>query len=344
MPVWPVSYHVGVESNQDGDPYMVPQDGVLLQLLSLLDQLPLAPSAARRGRPYVYAERLFLKALVVMIVRHLPTVHALLAVLEERGMAAVRDALSGPGRFPARRTWERRLRAVPEHLPEQIALVGEHLLELLDPWADGGRAVAIDSTVLAARGGVWHKKDREAGVVPHTSTDTEAHWTKSGWHGWVYGWKLHLIVTVGQIWLPLAAELTPANVADNQEAVLLLEALRAAALFVLGDMSYNDPELATHCAQQHRTLVTTKRGAYPHTDDGVEVRRLFHQLRSHAIENFNAQFKSIFDVTRPVPTKSLVATQRYVLGAVLVYQLALLYRFEMGGSLRAGLKPLLQAA
>src|SRR5689334_12008236 len=34
-------------------------------------------SAVRRGRPRVYAERLFLKAVVVMVLRHLPTVHAL---------------------------------------------------------------------------------------------------------------------------------------------------------------------------------------------------------------------------------------------------------------------------
>jgi Transposase DDE domain len=325
---------------------MVSQDGLLVQLLRLLDQLPLAPSAARRGRPCVYSEQLFLKGLVVMVVRHLPTVHALLAVLEEPSMAAVRAALgAGAGDlFPSRRTWERRLKGVPDHLPEQIALVGAHLLALLDPWANGGRAVAIDSPVLAARGGVWHKKDREAGVVPHTSIDTQAHWTKSGWHGWVDGWKRHLVVTVGQIWLPLAAELTPANVADNTEAVLLLDALQQAALFVLGDLSYNDPDLATHCAQRQRTLVTTQRGAYPHRDDGVEVRRLFHQLRSHAIENFNGQFKDIFDCARPVPTKGLVATKRYVLGAVLVYQLALLFRFQTKGSLRAGLKPLLQAA
>jgi Transposase DDE domain len=323
---------------------MVPQEGVLVQLLALIDQLPLAPSAARRGRPYVYAERLFVKALVVMILRHLPTVHALLAVLAEPGMASVRDALSEAGGWPTRRTFERRLRAVPERLPEQIALVGDHLLALLDPWAEGSRAVAIDSTVLSARGGIWHKKDREVGVIPHTSIDTEAHWTKSGWHGWVYGWKLHLIVTVGPIWLPLAAELTPANVADNVEAVLLLDALCAAALFVLGDLSYHDPELVAHCAQRQRTLVTTRRGAYPHRDDGVEVRRIFHQLRTHAIENFNGQFKAIFDCTRPVPTKGLVATQRYVLGAVLVYQLALLHRFQTGGRLRAGLKPFLQAA
>src|SRR5262249_21685079 len=104
---------------------------------------------------------------------------------------------SAAGHFPSRRTFERRLAAVPEHLPAQIALVGAHLLALLNPWAEGSRAVAMDSTPLAAHGGVWHQKDQEAGVIPHTSIDTEAHWTKSGWHGWVYGWKLHLTLRTG---------------------------------------------------------------------------------------------------------------------------------------------------
>src|SRR5213076_205376 len=89
---------------------------------------------------------------------------------------------------------------------------------LWQPWAQRGRAAAIDSTILRARGGVWHKKHREKGEVPHTSIDTEAHWTQSGWHGWVYGWKLHLATVVGAVWIPLAAELTAANVADNEVA------------------------------------------------------------------------------------------------------------------------------
>ncbi len=223
-------------------------------------------------------------------------------------------------------------------------MLGEHVLARLDPWAKGGRAAAIDSTVLPACGGVWHKKHREAGLVPHTSIDPQAHWTKSGWHGWVYGWKLHLVVTVGAVWLPLAATLTPANRADNEEAPTLLDAVRQEHLFILGDTASNDPALHAHCAQHQRTLVATQRGKYPHTDDGVEVRRVFHQLRSHAIENFNGQFKAIFDCSRSVPTKGLLATQRYVLGAVLVYQLAVWHRFRTGGSLRADLKPLLQAA
>jgi hypothetical protein len=86
--------------------------------------------------------------------------------------------------FPSRRTFERRLKALCESLPNQIGCLGRHLVELLKPWAKSGSTVTLDSTVLWAKGGVWHKKDREAGVVPHTSIDTEAGWTKS-WHRWV---------------------------------------------------------------------------------------------------------------------------------------------------------------
>ena len=87
-------------------------------------------------------------------------------------------------------------------------MLGRHLVALLKPWERTGRAVALDSTVLFAKGGVWHKKDREADIVPHSSIDTQAGWTKSGWHGWTYGWKLHLATTVGSVWIPLAAYLT----------------------------------------------------------------------------------------------------------------------------------------
>jgi hypothetical protein len=323
---------------------MVSQTSLLVQLLMLVDDVPLAPPAAQRGRPCMYPERLFVKAVVLMVVRHLPTVHALLAVLEQPEMAAVRAAVSEQGHLPTRRTFERRLKALPLRLPAHIAAVGQHLLTQLDPWAKDGRAVAIDSTPLHARGGVWHQKHRAVGKVPHTSIDTDAHWTKSGWHGWVYGYKLHLIVTVGDVWVPLAATLTPANAADNEQAAPLLDALRAERVFVLGDTAYNDPKLRRHCAQHQRTLVATKRGAYPHTDAGVAVRRVFHELRSRAIENFNGQFKGIFDGTRPVPTKGVLATRRYVLGAVLLYQLALLHQHQQGRDLRRGLKPLLQAA
>jgi len=174
---------IGLPHPTDGGTPMVLQEPVLIVLVKLVDRIPEPPPERRRGRPPRYPDRLFLKALVVMIVRRLPRVHTLLEVLAEPAMQPVRELLTEGGRFPSRRTWERRLRALPEGLPARIGCLGRHLVETLGPWPDGGRAGAIDSTVLRAHGGVWHRRHREAGLVPHTSIDAEAHWTKSGWHG-----------------------------------------------------------------------------------------------------------------------------------------------------------------
>jgi hypothetical protein len=326
---------------------MITQDTVLVQLIRLIERIPSPlPPPRRRGRPIVYSEKLFLKALVIMILRRLHKVGELLAVLDEPTpeMRMVRKLLREKGRFPARRTFERRMRALPERLPAQIGCLGRHLVGLLVPWERSGRAVALDSTLLRARGGVWHKKDREAGVVPHTSIDTEAGWTKSGWHGWVYGWKLHLAITVAEMWIPLAARLTQANVADNPIAPALIEELPDEARFVLGDTHYDAENVREKCEQTERFLLTSKRGAYPHIDSGVEVRRIFHKLRSLANENFNEHFKSIFDVHEQVPTKGRVNTERFALGAVFVYQLALFQRHERKSAVNRGLKQFLRAA
>lgn len=291
---------------------MICQDSLLVTLVKMVDRIPMPVQPMKRGRghPIVYPDRVFLKALVIMIVRHLHTVHELLGVLAQptEEMRTLRFLLTEQERFPSRRTWERRLKAIPASLPAQIGCLGRHLVELIQPWVTSGRAVAIDSTILRARGGVWHQKHREKGELPHTSIDPEAHWTKSGWHGWVYGWKLHVVSVVAGVWFPLAAVLTPANVGDSEPAPALLQEVPADVRFVLGDRHYNTPELHVNCHHADRLLVATQYGRYPHTDDGVEVRRVFHKLRSRAMENFNEHFKGIFDGHGQVPTKGLLAT------------------------------------
>jgi hypothetical protein len=97
---------------------MITQDSVLVQLISLVDRIPTPPPPPRRprGRPVLYPEKLFLKALVIMIVRRLHRVGELLAVLHEPTpeMRMVRASLRERGRFPARRTFQRRLEALPQ--------------------------------------------------------------------------------------------------------------------------------------------------------------------------------------------------------------------------------------
>jgi hypothetical protein len=53
------------------------------------------------------------------------------------------------------------------------------------------------------------------------------------------------------------------------------------------------------------------------------VRRILHELRSRALETRNEPSKDIFDAHGQVPTKELVNTRRFALGAVFVSQLSL---------------------
>jgi hypothetical protein len=328
---------------------MLHQKPLLVILVSLIDRVPMPEASEKRGRgrPKVYPDVLIVKALVIMIIRRLYSAYSLLAFLEQDTALTweLRSLLTDEkGRFPTRRTWERRLAVLPDRLPGLIGAFGRYLVELIQPWARCGRAAAVDSTALRANGGVWHKKHMEAGIVPHTSIDTEAHWSKSGHHGWWYGWKLHLACTVAAVWIPLAAKLTPANVHDSQPAPALITELPLEVRFVLGDNHYNTPEVRDHCQISNRLLVASGRAPYPHTDAGVEVRRVFHRLRHQAIEPFNGLFKNVFEWGGQVPVKGEKRTQLIVLGAVFLYQLVLLYQFQSHLPLGKGIKPLLRAA
>ena len=128
---------------------MVSQDSLLVMFVTLVDRLPMPALAVKRGRghPTVYWDRLFLKALVLMMVRHVHNVHELLSVLAQptAEMQRLRTLLSEEGQYPSRRTFERRLKALPATLPAQIGCFGRHLVALLQPWHDCARAAAIDS-------------------------------------------------------------------------------------------------------------------------------------------------------------------------------------------------------
>jgi hypothetical protein len=324
---------------------MLHREPLLVTLVKLVDQIPLPaePEQRQRGRPKVYSDRLIIKALVIMVIRRLYSAYSLLAFLEQDTPLTnqLRQTLcTADGCFPTRRTWERRLKALPDTLPGLIGCLGRYLVQLLQPWANSGRAVAFDSTALRAKGGVWHKKDRDAGVVPHASIDTDAHWSKSGHHGWWYGWKLHLACTIAAIWIPLSAELTPANVYDGTAALHHMDSLPFEARFIMGDSHFHTDDLATRCWETNRILVAASGRGLP----GIEVRRILHQLRHQAIEPFNGLFKNVFEWGGQVPVKGWPRTRLIVLGAVLVYQLILLYQFQHDLPVGQAVKPLLRAA
>jgi hypothetical protein len=122
----------------------------------------------------------------------------------------------------------------------------------------------------------------------------------------------------GAVWIPLAAELTVANRGDHEVAPLLLTQLPGEVRYVLGDTHDNAPELRQQCHRRGCELVATQRGLYPHRAAGVEVRKVFHKLRSQAIEPFNGLYKNVFEWRVKMPVKGLRRSQLLALGAVLV--------------------------
>lgn len=142
--------------------------------------IPEEKNKPSRGRPKYFSDRLMLKALIIMVIRRLYCAYSLLAFLEQDTELTVklRPLLMENGRMPTRRTWERRFKSLPDSLPGLIGCMGRYLVGILKPWDSQGRAAVWDSTPLRAKGGVWHKKDREKGIVPHSTIDTQAHWSK----------------------------------------------------------------------------------------------------------------------------------------------------------------------
>ena len=82
---------------------------------------------------------------------------------------------------------------------------------------------AIDSTLVKANGHAWHKSSMKKGVVPRSGIGTDARWGYSHTRGWVFGYKLHLTsaTAAGNLVVPLTADVTTANVPDNQMYVAL---------------------------------------------------------------------------------------------------------------------------
>jgi hypothetical protein len=150
---------------------MLTQGSILVSCLWLVEQIPTPPPPAKRqrGRQETSSDQLFVKALIVMILRRLSTAYAWLSFLEqaEPGVQQMRPLLTEHGRFPTRRTWERRWEKLPARRPALIGCLGRPLVPRLQPWAAQGHAAAVDSTPLRANGGVWHKNHRLAGEIPH---------------------------------------------------------------------------------------------------------------------------------------------------------------------------------
>ena len=96
---------------------------------------------------------------------------------------------------PHRTTIARRYKALYEVIEAFVLFIGQSVADLSEPFHR--THLVIDKSLFKARGPVWHQADRRVGKVPThlRNLDTDATWSKSRHHGWVYGYGLHIICT-----------------------------------------------------------------------------------------------------------------------------------------------------
>src|SRR5262245_39115072 len=135
----------------------------------------------------------------------------------------------------------RRLSGLVPEVEQQIALLCLQIVEEVRPEDEQPEVSAIDGRMYKAQGPKWHKSDRQKDHVPVglRNVDTESEWSKSGYRGWVQGYRLVMQGLAFPEPVPIFAAWRPN---DDNEANIAIEALLAGDLKVtdvlLGDETF----------------------------------------------------------------------------------------------------------
>ena len=82
--------------------------------------------------------------------------------------------------------------------------------------------------------------------MPCPDIDTDVRWGYSHTKGWIFGYKLDLTCITGELVVHLSADITTANVQDNQMYVPLISSFVFSlpfVLYVIADPGYNAKKL-----------------------------------------------------------------------------------------------------
>lgn len=124
-----------------------------------------------------------------------------------------RAALFGWSRVPDRTTISRRFKQLSTVISAFTYFIGQAAVDLDERFANTD--LVEDKSLFKAAGPVWHQSDRKENRVPKglRNLDKDATWSKSGYHGWVYGYGLHITCTTDAF--PKMAQVETASTSDS---------------------------------------------------------------------------------------------------------------------------------
>jgi hypothetical protein len=299
-------------------------------LLSLLQQVKQhyqepPPAPRKRGKQRDFSALSFLLLAVVAVTTRTFRDAELCRLLTRD--ASLLSALGFP-RVPHRTTISRRIAGLVPEAEAQVAALGQRIAAEVKPPSGHSQVSAIDGRMYEARGPRWHKADRQKGRVPARlrDVDTESSWSKSGYRGWVQGYRLTL---QGLVW-PCPVPVWAAWRANHEhEAAVATRALDAGRLQItgalLGDTTYGaEPFTAAYAAAGGWVLTPKQlpdwRGSW---------KRDLYAYRKETIELLFQRVVQACDL-KACPSKGRDRNGAFVLTSVWLYQVVFLSNYRAG--------------
>jgi hypothetical protein len=309
------------------------------------------------GRPPEYPDWLLAVLIMVCVLKRRKTKSAQYRFLDQHRQLLLAEL--DRKRLPSRATYFARYKRVHPIFRMAIRLQGEQALN--DNIADAS-SVAVDKSVLKARGPVWSNKAKAEGRIPR-GVDRQGSWTYSKHHGWTYGYSYEVVVSAGKngVVMPLLASADGAHVRETVTFADKVDHLPSRCRFVLLDSGYDSNHLAEkvewHCAgrrtgRRYLCPQIYRRGAQrrpkkPRVEKGArrihrqlrDERRAFLQTRtarrlyarrSTTVEPFNQWLKSLFGLAERVWHHGLDNNRTQLLAGIFAYQLLVRYNHRCG--------------
>jgi hypothetical protein len=310
------------------------------------------------GRPPDYDDWKMAILIMVAILKNRKSKSAQYRFLHERRHKLRRWL--GLKRFPSRGTYFARYARIHRLLQIAVKLQG---LQAIREGVATARTVAVDKSLVAARGPQWHAKDRKANRIPAGlhGVDRGSTWSFSKHHGWVQGYSYEVVVTANKgTVLPLLASADTASVSEHVSFGPKIAQLPDATRHVLADSGYDNNDYGDAVERDDQGHSTGRRflctpnprsgRLAPPADRGLrfaerqarqrrrqrlafyrsDAGRRLYRRRSQSVEPFNEWFKSAFGLDQTVWHRGLGNNQTQFLAAMFCYQLLLRYNRRTG--------------
>jgi hypothetical protein len=226
---------------------------IIFTLFEQFEQQRAQRQGPKLGCPYTYSEKAFIVFFVIMQYRRISQFKT-----QRRWLVAHPEMLSllGWDTVPHRKTVSTRYKALYETVQQFVLFIAQEARPLDESFST--EHLVEDESLFKAQGPVWHQSDRNENRIPGQlrHLDTDATWSKSGYHGWVYGYGLHM--TCNDAAFPIIVQVETAAVSESaiidQKANLILDVLQP--LTVAADNGYTKAMRIRNWAKRGVALVT----------------------------------------------------------------------------------------